>query len=195
MSVEPNPIWSEGWTAFGTWTEEDVNGLQAGIELASVGTASTVRVPQVLVTVNTGDFPTYAVANGPTGMKTLTSMTRGGVTTSFACYANGSLDTKTAGRDFDWNAENLMTLAKQNGAQQEAYRYDGLGRRAKADGAAGPSTWTVSIVSGMDVIYEKDNAGTVTKYLYANGMRIAKITPTGAVRIYAPRAANHGGRE
>jgi hypothetical protein len=38
---------------------------------------------------------------------------------------------------------------------QQAYVYDGLGRRVKVDGAAGSGAWTVSIFSGMDVIYEK----------------------------------------
>ncbi len=41
------------------------------------------------------------------------------------------------------------------------------------------TAWIISIVSGQDVIFEKGNAGAITKYVHANGMRIAKITPTG----------------
>jgi len=42
----------------------------------------------------------------------------------------------------------------------------------------------------MDVIYEKDQAGSVTRYVTANGMRIAKTTPSGAVHYYL---ADHQG--
>jgi len=34
------------------------------------------------------------------------------------------------------------------------------------------------------VIYEKDQSGAITKYVYANGMRIARITSTGAVQYF-----------
>jgi len=33
----------------------------------------------------------------------------------------------------------------------------------------------------MDTIYEKDKSGAVTKYVCANGMRIAKVTASGKV--------------
>ncbi len=80
----------------------------------------------------------------------------------------------------------MLTVAKQDGQHVQAYTYDGLGRQVKVDGATGSGAWTVSIVSGMDPIYEKDQAGAVTKYVYANGMRIAKITPSGGVQYYTP---------
>src|SRR5207247_5728427 len=32
---------------------------------------------------------------------------------------------------------------------------------------------------GVDAIYEKDQSSMITKYVYANGMRIAKITSAG----------------
>ncbi len=44
------------------------------------------------------------------------------------------------------------------------------------------TAWIISIVSGQDVIFEKGNAGAITKYVHANGMRIAKITPTGGAQ-------------
>jgi len=44
------------------------------------------------------------------------------------------------------------------------------------------SAWTVSIFSGQDVIFEKDNAGAVTRYVTANGMRIAKIALSGLIQ-------------
>jgi len=165
------------------WTDADLDSLQAGIKFASGGTAATVRVTQVFVTVNVGDSVAYTYANGATQMNTLTSLVKNGVTASFTYDANGNLDTKTGGWDYDWDFDNRMTLVKQNGAQQQAYTYDGLGRRVKVDGTSS-STWTVSIVSGMDAIYERDNAGSVTKYVYAKGMRIAKITSSGEVQYY-----------
>jgi RHS repeat-associated protein len=52
-----------------------------------------------------------------------------------------------------------------------------------------PTTWAVSIVFGMDVIYEKSHvdgqADQMTTYVIANGMRIAKITSSG-VQYYLP---------
>ncbi len=163
------------------WTAAEVNALEAGVEVADVLTMA--RVTQLFVTVKTGLTTTYAYANGATGMNTLTSLTKGGATTSFAYDANGNLLSKTGGWSYDWNPENLMAVAKLNGVQQQAYTYDGLGRRVKVEGTTS-STWTVSIVSGMNAIYEKDQSGAVTKYVYANGMRIAKITSSGAVQYY-----------
>ncbi len=138
--------------------EAEVNALQACVQLDA--TTSEVRVTAVGVSVQVRD------------------------TTSYGYDANGDGDTKTGGWDYDWDFENLMTVAKQNGAQQQqTYKYDGLGRRVKVEGTSS-STWTVSIVSGMDVVYEKDNANAVTKYVYANGIRVAKITSSGAVQDY-----------
>jgi len=105
--------------------------------------------------------------------------------TMFAYDANGNLDTTSAGWDYDWNVENLMTVAKLNGGQQHAYTYDGFGRRVETvEGAAGSGAWAVSITSGLDAIYEKDQAGAITKYVYANGMRIAKINPDATVHYF-----------
>jgi len=137
---------------------------------------------RLVVRSNTGG---YIYADGPSGMnELLTTVDLSGATTSYAYDANGNLDTKTGGWDYDWNPENLMTAAKLNGNPQESYTYDGLGRRVKVDGAAGSGVWMVSIIAGMDTIYEKDQSGAVTKYVYANGMRIAKITPSGTVHYY-----------
>jgi len=114
----------------------------------------------------------------------LASKTDRVVGTMFLTYdANGNLDTKTGNWDYDWNLENLMTVVKQNGAQQQAYAYDGLGRRIKTLGNP-PSTWTASLYGGADPIFERDRSGVITKYVFANGLRVAKITPSGAVAYY-----------
>jgi len=168
-----------------SWNCDPIENLCLGeTEPISDGSTSTTTGGTLVSgVVEHVPFVAYTYADGATGMNTLTSLVKNGATTSFTYDANGNLDTKTGGWDYDWNAENLMTIAKLSGVQQQAYAYDGLGRRVKVDGASS-STWTVSIFSGMDPIYEKDNAGTVTKYVYANGMRIAKITSSGAVQYY-----------
>lgn len=133
---------------------------------------------------------TYAYADGPTGMKTLSSMTKAGTTMTLAWDPNGNLRSRTTGTTrlcTDWNPENLMTAARQIGSTQscditqgtvlQSYVYDGLGRRVNVTTG---STWTVSIVAGMDVIYETNETGAVTRYVYANGMRIARIDCTAA---------------
>jgi RHS repeat-associated protein len=132
-------------------------------------------------------FPApYAYADGPTEINTLGPRAEAGLTTSFAYDADGNFYTKTGGWDFDWNSENLMTSASENGARKQAYAYDGLGRRVKVEGSD-PNKWTVSIVSGQEVLFEanleRDGAGTVTtksttKYVYGAGMRVARIDCT-----------------
>jgi RHS repeat-associated protein len=173
------------------WTISQVNALQAGVQLVDVG--NVARVTQVYVSVVIVDRTTYTYANGATGMDTLTSLSaNGGAATSFFYDANGNLLSKFGSSKtcYAWNPGNLLTQVKSvssactdTGSQIQAYTYDGLGRRAKVDGTSS-STWTVSIYSGMDVIYEKDQSGAITRYVYANGMRIAKITSSGAVHYF-----------
>ena len=68
----------------------------------------------------------------------------------------------------------VVTIGAMTGAQQQAYAYDALGRRVRVEGAS-PATWTVSVVSGMETVFERDQAGVTTKYVYAAGMRVARI--------------------
>jgi len=158
------------------WSAAAAKALQAGVEKAS---GCDVEVTQVYGIVNLGSFVTYEFASDLTGMSTLDSMTRYGVTTSFTYDANGNLDTKTGGWDYDWSADNLMTTAKQNGAQVQAYTYDGLGRRVKVEGASS-AMWTVSVYPGIDPAFETTQAGATTKYVTAAGLRIARIDCTAA---------------
>jgi hypothetical protein len=75
----------------------------------------------------------------------------------------------------------LMTLVAE-GSVGTRYAYDGIGRRVNATSGG---SWTVSINGGgMDPLFEKTNAGDVSKYVYANGMRIAKINPDGSIHYY-----------
>jgi RHS repeat-associated protein len=162
------------------WTDAAVDALDAGIERASGGTASTVRVTQVYVTVNVADSATYTYKDTSVGMNEIVSMSRAGGTTTYGFDAEGSLVSKTGGWTYEHDQEGLITKALLNGVQQQAYAYDGLGRRVKVDGADA-STWTVSIVSGMDVLFETDESGKTTKYVYAAGLRVARIDcPPGA---------------
>ncbi len=180
------------------WTIAEVNALQAGIEKSTgVGAAPTARVTMVNVTVSIGSDATYVYSDSATGLDQLTSMTdNAGATTTFGYDANGNLLSRFAASRtcYDWNPENLLTKVKsvpsactEAGSQVQAYAYDGLGRRVKVDGTSA-STWTVSIFSGMDPIFENSHvdgqADQITKYVYANGMRIAKITSSGGVQYY-----------
>gem|GEM_PF-6656391 len=128
-----------------------------------------------------------ATCSGPTGINNLASlMTRGGATASFAYDWDLNLRwmvSRSTSWTYEWGTDGLMSRVLQHSAQQQAYTYDGLGRRVKVDGTSS-TTWTVSIFSGLDVLFEKDNAGAITKYVFANGMRIAKITSSGAVQYY-----------
>ncbi len=184
-------VWTTNPATGQSWTVAQVNALQAGIELVDVGTA--VLVTQVSVSVVLADRTTYAYANGATGMSQLTSLsTNGGAATTFGYDANGNTLSRFGGSKtcYAWNPENLLTQVKtvsaactETGTPVQAYTYDGLDRRLNVTGATS-STWTVSIFAGSDVIFEKDNAGAVTKYVYANGVRIAKITSNGAVQYF-----------
>jgi len=162
------------------WTKADVDALEAGMsKYAGLETAVT----QLSVTVKFAGWGTYAYGNGPTGTNMLTSATKNGGTTTFAYDVSGNLASKTGGWTYEWTNENLLSRALVGGVQQQAYVYDALGRRVRAYGAD-ESTWTISILSGQDVIHEKTDSGAVTKYVHANGMRIARIAPSGAVEYY-----------
>jgi len=171
------------------WTLSDVNALEAGIsKYSGISTEAT----QLYVSVRFQGWATYAVANGPTGMNELTSLTQPGGTTTFAYDANGNLRSRkgTSWSCYAWNPDGLLSSvtsiamgstscdAPTSPQTVQTYRYDGLGRRLKVEGATS-STWTLSIFSGQDVVFEKDDAGSVTKYVIAAGLRIAKITPAG----------------
>jgi len=166
MWVEPNLTWGDGWTTAGPWTEEVVVGEAAPPE-SQAGPwswSAIVLATHALAVVSVADPAIDSQRTWYRGPNEFEPMTRSGTTTSFTYDANGNLDTKTGGWDYDWNPENLMTVAKLNGVPQQSYVYDGLGRRVKVDGTSA-STWTVSIFSGMDPIYEKDQSGAITKYV------------------------------
>src|SRR3990172_1521161 len=154
------------------WTPESVDAPEAGIVLDS--TNWLVRVTQLYVTVEFGTPAAYVYNNWPTDLNGLLSVTRSTGTTSYTYDTNGNLKTKTGGWTYDWNKAGLLSKASVGGAQQQAYTYDALGRRVKVDGAS-PSTWTVSIYSGMEALFERGQNGVTTKYVYAAGMRIARI--------------------
>ena len=181
------------------WTPSDINALQAGMEKVSGGAPQT-RVTQLYVTVNIGSDATYVYTNGPTGMNQLTSMTDStGAMTSFGYDANGNQRSRKGASwlCYAWGPEGLLSSVTSIAMSStscdnptspqpvQAYVYDGMGRRLNV---TSPTTWTVSIFAGQDVVYEKSHvdgqADQITKYVYANGMRIAKITSSGAVQYY-----------
>jgi YD repeat-containing protein len=115
------------------------------------------------------------------GMNLLTSTSDGSTTVSFGYDAYGNLVSKSGGWAYAWNFDGLLSRVTKDGSQVQAYRYDALGRRVKVDGA---SAWTVSLFSGMDTVYEVDQGGAKTKYVRANGILVAKVTPSGAFHYY-----------
>jgi len=156
------------------WTIDAVNALEAGVVKAG---GSSVEFSQMYVIADfdaTAGATTYVYNDGPTGMNELLLLKRGLGTTAFTYDTNGNLRTKSGGWTYDWNYRNLLAKASIGGAQQQAYAYDALGRRVRVEGAS-PSTWTVSIVSGMETVFERDQTGVTTKYVYAAGMRVARI--------------------
>jgi YD repeat-containing protein len=167
------------------WTADYVNSLQAGIESADlISSDYQIRVTQVYVVVKVKDMVTYTYDSN--GMNLLTSLDENGAVTSFSYDANGNLIKRSDGSTtwtYQWNYDNLLTRVKKDGGQVQAYRYDDLGRRVKTEGKSS-STWTISIFSGRDIIYEVDDAGKATKYIRANGMLLAKVLPSGAIHYY-----------
>jgi RHS repeat-associated protein len=73
----------------------------------------------------------------------------------------------------------LIEVGHEGSNVRATYAYDALGRKVKVDGTSS-STWTVSAYAGMDPVFERDHAGGITKYVYAAGMRIARIDCTPA---------------
>jgi len=72
---------------------------------------------------------------------------------------------------YDYN--NMMIRATKNSVIQGEYFYDGDGKRVKG---IETNTKVYSYV-GLSMIYEKDvTANSITKYFYANGLLVAKMT-------------------
>jgi len=137
-----------------------------------------------------GTVHTYS--NGPSGMNELTLIRRAdGTSTAFGYDPNGNLRSRTPApaprtgvECYDWNREGLLVSVRdvatdcgETGTQVQRYAYDGRGSRVKVEGTSG-GTWTVSVFSGQEVLFEKDETGRTTKYVYAAGMRIARIDCT-----------------
>jgi len=169
-----------------------MHGLPAGVEFA--GSETTAAVMEFHLDGCIGCMITYGHADSPSTMDEIASMDGAGVTTSYSYDANENLDVKTSGRDYDWNFESHMTVAKLNGVPQQSYTYDGLGRRVKVDGVSGSGAWTVSIVSGMDAIFETTNTGASRSTSTRTGCGSRRSTRTTRSTTFSPTTSGRRGR-
>jgi len=111
-------------------------------------------------------------------MNELLSISNG---TVFAYDENGNLVTKTDGNDtwsYTYDTRNQLVQVEKNQQILTQYGYDGDGRRIQktewVDSLQEYQT-TISVYSGMDVIYEKNvNTGQEATYVYGPAGRIAK---------------------
>jgi hypothetical protein len=95
-------------------------------------------------------------------------------------YPDGSLKTQNntstgAHWTYAWDVPDHLLKASNNGAAQGYYAYDGLGRRV--EGLEGASTISYAY-TGTETLLEHPTTGD-TDYVYADGIRLAKITGYG----------------
>jgi len=108
---------------------------------------------------------------------TIVATTPGGdITYTYSYDNNGNLTSKTDGTEtyaYTYDYNNMLTEVKKNGETIAQYFYDANGNRYKK---IENNETILYIWSGNNVVYEKNLTTNVeTKYLYANGFRIAKI--------------------
>lgn len=134
------------------------------------------------MTVTFTNATTYTYDNGPTGMNRLLSIGGSGAAT-FTYTTNGDVETRTEGGvtwTYAYNEMGLLREVKEGSTVRAQYFYDGLGRRVKT--VEGGTTTYVVYGLGMDPIFERSVSGstTDTRYVFANGMRIAKLVGNAA---------------
>ncbi len=111
----------------------------------------------------------------------LSSSSATGVTTTYSYDQNGNLlaknitTTGTVHWTYLWDISGRLLKANKDGAAQGLYAYDGDGRRVESTESA---TTTFYGFMGINPLYEKTLGGTSTDYIYANGLRLAKVTGT-----------------
>ena len=97
--------------------------------------------------------------------------------TSFAYDANGLLGSENTTSDqwtYAWDVPGRLLKATDNGATRGAYAYDGNGRRVESVETA----TTFYAYTGTETLMEMVPGVVVNDYVYAAGLRIAKISGT-----------------
>jgi len=113
--------------------------------------------------------------NYNSGNNTLASSTTGSSTTSYGYDGNGNLVSKNSGSSqwsYTWDVPGHLLKAGNNSGVQGYYAYDGLGRRVESMEGSGRAFYDYL---GTDTLSEHCCAGSDNDYVYAAGMRIAKV--------------------
>ncbi|MBI5140831.1 MAG: RHS domain-containing protein, partial [Nitrospirae bacterium] len=155
------------------------------LSFESSGPNNPVRLPEV----STPILPAWTYF--PDNAHAVSSITNSmGQYKQFLYDANGNMtqgwdfanpNAPASRRDITWNADNMPVSIKytngiNNVASTTLFAYDGSGMRVKKTAASGASTVYVSGV--LEII-----SGVKTKYVFANGMRIARVTGAGTASI------------
>ncbi len=106
----------------------------------------------------------------------LTTANVTGTVTAYSYDLDGNLNTTTSGTTqslYYWDVPGHLLKVSSATAVQGFYAYDGLGRRVEAK--EGSST-TFYAYEGTETLYEQLASGVVNDYIYAGGMRIARVS-------------------
>jgi len=83
--------------------------------------------------------------------------------------------TSTTHWSYTWDVPGDLLRASNNSAAQGFYAYDGLGRRVESIEG---STTIFYAYQGTETMLELPSPGAITDYIYAGGLRIAKVSGT-----------------
>lgn len=159
----------------GPWIAPDLEGSHSSIELAMGENAATYCISQYSSSVSVGNA--YAHADGPEGRNDLISLF-GVETASFEYDGNKNLATKTqagATWTYAYNEMGLLKEVNKDDVVRATYAYEAFSRRVKAiENVNGSNVTTLFVYGlGLDPLGTKSGSGE-TRYVYANGLRIAR---------------------
>ncbi|MBO0889019.1 hypothetical protein J2P12_07970, partial [Candidatus Bathyarchaeota archaeon] len=108
-----------------------------------------------------------------------TAMTTNGPSIFYSYYPNGNLKTSnvTVGGNtnhwsYAWNIPGNLLSVTNNTMVQGYYAYDGLGRRIEAKEGASTTFYSYT---GTETLSDQFTSGASNNYVYANGLRIARM--------------------
>ncbi len=116
----------------------------------------------------------------------LESWSRPGNSTSYTYDDNGNLASRTVisgtttAWSYTWNVQGRLLKVTRDSITQGTYAYDAMGRLIESVEA---STTRFYAYMGTETLYEKAGS-TSTDYVYAGGLRIAKVTGLSTVKYY-----------
>ena len=185
QATQPKTVTIEGTVA-------DASGIKS-VTVNGVAAIVSANTWSAQIELQLGENTVTVEAIDKAGNKAEKSITLKLVAMRSIAYSyddNGNLVSKVSGAnttDYSWDNENRLTVVRYQDGTEDAYTYDGAGKRIRTseDGNV-----TKYLYDGLNVIIEQDNSGVTTaKYVrglgYGGGIGgIISTTRNQAIRYY-----------